>query len=346
MISYQGARKWIDDRNAWDELAQALGLASGEEARQSADEVVVWSAFGDGAVKSPALREKLHAYPIPDIDAAGRYSDATLLYHLGSGLTDARSVSGLIQRYAGKGPEPLKILDFSCGLGRLLRYMVQFAPQHQYVASEVNPKALEWLKGAYPQVNILQAGPTPPLDLPGDSLDAAYCFSIFTHYSEPLHEQWLEELARVLRPGGLLVLTIHGYAILNLMATDAYVRTIMRLGEASIDALRETVDATGYAFYLSYFEPDAPQLGVDGNQFGMAFISPDYVLRHWTSHFDVVWFDPGAVAKWQDFVVLRCKPQEQWGRNSSVIANQFAHNQVEEPPSPVPEPAAVEANGE
>jgi SAM-dependent methyltransferase len=47
----------------------------------------------------------------------------------------------------------------------------------------------------------------PPTPFPADRFDLIYAFSVFSHLSEPVHEAWLGELSRILRPGGLLVVT-------------------------------------------------------------------------------------------------------------------------------------------
>jgi SAM-dependent methyltransferase len=43
-----------------------------------------------------------------------------------------------------------------------------------------------------------------------ESFDVIYCISVFTHLSEPLHYQWVEEILRLLKPGGLFIGTFHG----------------------------------------------------------------------------------------------------------------------------------------
>jgi SAM-dependent methyltransferase len=42
------------------------------------------------------------------------------------------------------------------------------------------------------------------------TFDLVYSLSVFTHLSEPLQRFWIDELARVLRPGGFLLITTHG----------------------------------------------------------------------------------------------------------------------------------------
>lgn len=45
---------------------------------------------------------------------------------------------------------------------------------------------------------------------PDDSIDIAYCSSVFTHLTDDLCRQWVAELARVVRPGGLIAFTTAG----------------------------------------------------------------------------------------------------------------------------------------
>src|SRR5207249_951626 len=58
-------------------------------------------------------------------------------------------------------------------------------------------------------VNALES----PLDYDMESFDAAYALSVFTHLPLRLQSHWMNELRRVLKPGGLLVLSLHGDAL-------------------------------------------------------------------------------------------------------------------------------------
>jgi len=47
-----------------------------------------------------------------------------------------------------------------------------------------------------------------------------YALSVFTHLTEDLQVQWIDELARVLKPKGHLVITTHGNAYTNRLSED------------------------------------------------------------------------------------------------------------------------------
>ncbi len=56
-----------------------------------------------------------------------------------------------------------------------------------------------------------------------------YALSVFTHLTDELQLAWRDELRRVLRPGGRLILTTHGRSYLPRLDTDE--RTRFERGE-------------------------------------------------------------------------------------------------------------------
>jgi len=53
-------------------------------------------------------------------------------------------------------------------------------------------------------------GIEPPLAFRDDSFDLVYALSVFTHLTADLQLAWRDELRRVLKPGGRLLVTTHG----------------------------------------------------------------------------------------------------------------------------------------
>ena len=50
----------------------------------------------------------------------------------------------------------------------------------------------------------------PPLAFRDNEFDPIYGVSVFTHLPADCQKRWLPQFARILRPGGILLLTVHG----------------------------------------------------------------------------------------------------------------------------------------
>jgi SAM-dependent methyltransferase len=108
--------------------------------------------------------------------------------------------------------ETESILDFGCGCGRVTRYWDGF--EGSVSGSDVSTRAVDWcrtnLRFARFEANRL----APPLAFADESFDLVYALSVFTHLTDDLQLAWRDELRRVLRPGGRLLLTTHGRSYL------------------------------------------------------------------------------------------------------------------------------------
>lgn len=96
------------------------------------------------------------------------------------------------------------VLEFGCGCGRVARHLLARRPRLQ--GCDVNPRLVAWcdenLPGRY-QVNAA----APPAPFPDRSFDLVYALSVFTHLTDEAARAWLKDLARLVRPGGLAMLT-------------------------------------------------------------------------------------------------------------------------------------------
>lgn len=105
----------------------------------------------------------------------------------------------------------VKILDWGCGPGRIIRHLPKILGKDcEYFGTDYNAKSITWcrenLKGISFNQNTLQA----TLPYSNDFFDVIYGISIFTHLSKQLHFDWFNELARVLKPNGIMFLTMQG----------------------------------------------------------------------------------------------------------------------------------------
>ena len=77
------------------------------------------------------------------------------------------------------------------------------------VGADINGTQVDWAAANVPDCEFHQTNPDPPLPFSSSSFDLNAA-SVFTHIPFELQQAWLDELHRVLRPGGLLVATVSG----------------------------------------------------------------------------------------------------------------------------------------
>ncbi len=104
------------------------------------------------------------------------------------------------------------VLDFGCGCGRVLRYWD--GHRGTVAGSDRDAGAVEWCADHLWFARVARNDLAPPLDRADASFDLVYALSVFTHLTAELQTGWRDELRRVLRPGGRLLLTTHGRSYL------------------------------------------------------------------------------------------------------------------------------------
>jgi len=106
--------------------------------------------------------------------------------------------------------EGKRVLDFGCGAGRTLRHFVPEAEVAEIHGCEIDAPSVAWLEANLsPPFHVFRNAEAPPLPLESDSFDLIWAISVFTHLTD-YWADWLLELHRLLRDGGLLIATILG----------------------------------------------------------------------------------------------------------------------------------------
>jgi SAM-dependent methyltransferase len=175
------------------------------------------------------------------------------------------------------------VLDFGCGCGRTLIWLARAAPSSRFFGVDVDAEAIDWCSRHLKVAEFSLGRPLPPLDFAPDRFDLIYAISVFTHLNEEYQFCWLEELQRVTRPGGVVLLTLHGPSTHRHVPPDQAAE----------------VREKGFAFVHSYpkhFHPEWYQ---------NTFHSKEYVYENYSRYFEILDYIPQGLAGFQDIVVLR-----------------------------------------
>lgn len=131
------------------------------------------------------------------------------------GREHAAMFSSLAGKHGVDVAKAADVWDLGCGCGRIARWL---APQviaggGAFTGSDINRRLVDWTSAHLPGRYLLN-GLKTPTSLAPKSKDLVYAYSVLTHLREKAVRAWLEEVHRVLRPGGLALLTFHdeGYA--------------------------------------------------------------------------------------------------------------------------------------
>lgn len=121
--------------------------------------------------------------------------------------TGQETAASLAQKIDGAVdvPDPY-VADWGCGLARVLRHLPENYTKSGF---DYNPAAVHWCANNIDGARFARNALNPPLPAESNSFDALYALSVFTHLSEQNHYDWLEEIRRVLKPGGVFLGAFH-----------------------------------------------------------------------------------------------------------------------------------------
>jgi SAM-dependent methyltransferase len=121
----------------------------------------------------------------------------------------ARGIAESVERSGLPMREMRAFLDFGCGCGRVARWWADLSGPSVY-GCDYNPELVRWCAENLTFMEATVNDLSPPLPFEAEQFDFVYALSVFIHMPEELEALWMAELRRVLRPGGLLLLTLRG----------------------------------------------------------------------------------------------------------------------------------------
>lgn len=256
----------------------------------------------------PAKFHHLDPYPLPKpIDREGYATEENSDRYWVSGLADWRNASSAIDRYLGDNQseqsKKVRLLDFGCASGRVLRHaLIQSSATTAIHGSDLAPANIEWIRRHLPDaIGTAINSATPKLAYANGAFDIVTAFSVFTHIDE--HEiDWLLELKRIVRPGGILYLTIHSDATWE-KAGDrpATIKQFEHQNQfdenlkVNAEMLKQPMPEERIAFRKDF------EAVYNCN----VWHSDAYIRREWGKHFEILQIADNAHGNFQTPVILR-----------------------------------------
>jgi SAM-dependent methyltransferase len=148
------------------------------------------------------------------------------------------------RRFKGAGPNA-RVLDLGCGPGNLLDYLTPFGSVY---GSDFSADALRFCMGR--GLTRLFRADFHDLPLRSESFDLVTCIDVIEHLDDD--RRAIGELMRILRPSGMLVVSVPAFQFLWGDHDTLYGHR----RRYTTGALREKLEAAGLEMVkLSYFEP-------------------------------------------------------------------------------------------
>jgi SAM-dependent methyltransferase len=192
------------------------------------------------------------------------------------------------------------VLDLGCGSARVLPHVAELAQDARCAGCDVDAEAIAWAADHHPNLEWAVSAAEPPLPFEDGSFALVYSISVLSHLDEASQDRWLEEVRRVLRPGGIALLSVHG----------SYAFEQFRRGEVASGWCRREAFVRGPLGPEEFmFEPyirsvwNESELPGVGDDYGLAFHGEQYLLNHWARWFQVEAVLERALTSWQDVVV-------------------------------------------
>jgi SAM-dependent methyltransferase len=179
-----------------------------------------------------------------------------------------------------------RVLDFGCGAGKNIR-LLRGIQGLRVAGTDVNAAQIEWARKHVPGVEFHVNDLEPPLRFAqGDTFDLVTAASVFTHIPLELQRSWLEEIRRILRPGGYFLCTVAGAYHIRIQLSPELQQRLRREGHVTL-----TPEDPG----VSHATKAAGSWDV--------FQTREEVLRSFGSVFEVLHYSASESA--QDNLVLR-----------------------------------------
>ena len=144
------------------------------------------------------------------------------------GATGAYMLQELTKTFFGKTLADFpRICDWGSGCARVVQGVHRLAPGSSITGLDIDQDNIEWSQRSVPFATFHQVPLSPPTNIPEQTFDLLYGFSVFTHLTKDAFEAWRDEIHRMMKPGGVVLVTINrGGSMAQTTDADLIMRTL------------------------------------------------------------------------------------------------------------------------
>ncbi len=202
-------------------------------------------------------------------------------------LREAFVFYSIIEEELRKANSPLhqdsKVLDFGCGWGRYARFFYRNVYHDNLYLADPWQMIIDVCKETKLYGQLIKIDLLPPTIFNSNSFDLIFAYSVFSHLSEKAANAWINELARVTKPGGHIIITTQGRTFIDFCnnirergATNGWEETLAR---SFVDV---TENHKQYDAGKFLYAPNGGGEALPGDIYGDALIPGKYVQQNWT----------------------------------------------------------------
>lgn len=251
---------------------------------------------GDQATRHPHLR---NLAPPRGVHWIGRKSGLFFDLINADLFAEAATAAGAVLGPGTSG------LDFGCSSGRTIRTLLAGYPEIRWTGVDPIEASIAFARAAFPCIGFVRNALRPPVaEIADASFDIGYSFSVWSHFSAPVARAWLREAARLFRPGGLFVVSTHGYGdLVQRLRADR--RSPLHLPADRVERILDALDSEGFFFASDLLAKKRTVVKSD-DAWGQTWVAPAWMER---AAADEGWSVAGVLwGRWgsrQDLYLLR-----------------------------------------
>lgn len=194
-----------------------------------------------------------------------------------------------------------RYLDFGCSSGRVLKTLTAAFPEALFHGCDPVADTILWAQKDNPLARFMVSNESPPLPYDTASFDGIFAISIFSHFEQAAFRIWLDEMKRIIKPGGFLIFSTHGFGAIRFYFEN-------RLMEEN-DALARTqaLIIKGHAFDRAYAKGF---WSLESESWGQAYYAPNFLVHNFLDGWRLRLYRSRIVERNQDLFVFESVAHE------------------------------------